>query len=382
VTEGSELGDLAPFSMTSSTPRAPGLHIRGRVVFLVLTLVAAGSCTTCGTEPSDSSGPGRSYRMGFSPLPPKNDPNVVFQNLELWTQRADAGIMHVQLPWAAMLAGSSATAEVQKDPLQVANYYRGKGLRVVVTLDPTDGLNRSAEAPELVAAHRSLSEPTIQQLYRQYARAIADLIQPDYLGLAAETNLIRAVAPAPLYAAVVKATTDAAADLRAAGSIAKLFVSVQVETAWGLLPQAPGYVGISRDLSDFSFCQALGLSSYAYAAWPDPDQVPLDYYSRLAGTSGLPVMVVEGGWTSESVSTVVSTPEMQARYLRRQARLLTEANSIYLFQLTFADLDLSSFPPPLPSNLSFFAYLGLVDSDLSAKPALAVWDSLFALERR
>jgi hypothetical protein len=293
--------------------------------------------------------------MGFSPLPPKNDPNVVFQNLELWTQRADAGIMHVQLPWAAMLAGSSATAEVQKGPLQVANYYRGKGLQVVVTLNPTDGLNRSAEAPELVAAHRSLSEPAIQQLYRQYALAIADLIHPDYLGLAAETNLIRAVAPAAVYAAVVKATTDAA---------------------------APGYVGISRDLSDFSFCQALGLSSYAYAAWPDPDQVPLDYYSRVAGTSGLPVMVVEGGWTSASVSTVVSTPEKQARYLRRQARLLTEAHSTYLFQLTFTDLDLSSFPPPLPSNLSFFAYLGLVGSDLSPKPALAVWDSLFALERR
>lgn len=320
--------------------------------------------------------------MGFSPLPPKNDPIVVFQSLEMWTRRADAGIMHVQLPWAAMLGGSTAAAEVAKDPLQVANYYRSKGLQVVVTLDPTDGLDRAAEAPELVAARRSLSEPAIQLLYRQYALAIANLVHPEYLGLAAETNLIRTVASAPIYAAVVKAANDAAADLRAQSPSTRLFVSVQVETAWGLLPPAAGYVGIAADLRDFPFTQALGLSSYPYAAWPEPAQLPADYYSRISGTSALPVMVVEGGWTSASVSTVVSDPQKQAAYFRRQAALLDQANALYVFQLTFTDLDLSSFPPPLPSNLSFFAFLGLVEADLDPKPALSVWDSLYSLKRR
>lgn len=373
--------DLRSLAVTGL--RALGLDIRGRVAFLAGALLAAGSCGSCGTEPSETDGPTRSYRMGFSPLPPNSDQIAVFQSLELWTQRADAGIMHVQLPWAAMLAGSSAAAEVTKDPLNVANYYRGKGLRVVVTLDPTDGLNRSAEAPELVAARRSLAEPAIQQLYRQYAGAIVDLIHPDYIGLAAETNLIRAVAPASLYAAVKQAANAAAADLLSGATSTKLFVSVQVETAWGLLPQSPGgYVGIAADLQDFRFTQALGLSSYPYAAWPEPDQVPLDYYSRIPGATRLPVMVVEGGWTSASVSTVVSTPEKQAAYIRRQAKLLDAANALFVFQLTFTDLDLASFPPPLPANLSFFAYLGLVDSALRPKASLAVWDSLFALKRR
>ena len=159
-------------------------------------------------------------------------------------------------------------------------------------------------------------------------------------------------------------------------------MSVQVETAWGLLPRAPGYVGIAADLRDFPFIQALGLSSYPYAAWPEPEQLPLDYYRRVPAASGLPVMVVEGGWTSASVSTVVSSPEKQAAYLRRQARLLDEASALFVFQLTFTDLDLASFPPPLPANLGFFAYLGVVDPDLHPKPALAVWDSLFTLDRR
>ncbi len=345
---------------------------------LLLGLVLA-----CGGDDAGGpSGPTRSYRMGFSPLPPKNDQSTVLPTLEMWTQRADAGIMHVQLPWAAMLAGSTATAEVMKDPLQVANYYRGKGLQVVVTLDPTDGLNRAAEAPELVAAGRSLTEPAIQLLYRQYAAAIVAQIHPEYLGLAAESNLIRAVAPAALYGAVKAVTNAAAAEIHAQSPATKLFVSVQVETAWGLLPQAGGYQGIATDLADFPFMQAIGLSSYAYAAYPEPEQLPLDYYKRVAGTSGLPVMVVEGGWTSASVSTVVSSPEKQRRYVQRLAQLLDESEALYVFQLTFTDLDLSGFPQPLPPNLGFFAYLGLVDVNLNPKPALQVWDSLFALRRR
>jgi len=320
--------------------------------------------------------------MGFSPLPPRADPAIVLPNLEMWTARADAGIMHVQLPWAAMLGGSSAAAEVAGDRLGVANYYRAKGLQIVVVLDPTDGLDRAAEAPELVAAGRSLSEPAIQQLYREYAAAIVSQIQPEYLGLAAETNLIRAMAPPAVYGAVVQVANAAAAEIRARSGSTKLLVSVQVETAWGLHPQAGGFQGIAADLAGFPFIDALGLSSYPYAAWPDPAQVPLDYYERVRGTSGLPVLVVEGGWTSAPVSTVVSTPEKQAAYIRRQAELLDRAQAVFLFQLSFTDLDLESFPPPFPANLSFFAYLGLVDDDLNPKPALGVWDSLFALPRR
>ncbi len=351
--------------------------MRGSGPLLVAILLAA-----CGDDGTNPSGATRPYRMGFSPLPPKNDQATVLPALTLWTQRADAGIMHVQLPWAAMLGGSSAVAEVQKDPLGVANYYRAKGLAIVVVLDPTDGLNRSAEAPALVAAQRSLSEPAIRQLYRDYAAAIVTLIHPEYLGLAAETNLIRAVAPAALYQAVVSAGNAAAQDIQTLSSPPKLFISVQVETAWGLLPRSAGYVGIATDLADFPFTQAIGLSSYPYAAWPEPEQVPLDYYSRIRGTTSLPVLVVEGGWTSASVSTVVSTPEKQRRYLQRQARLLDAAGALFLFQLTFTDLDLSTFPPPLPDNLGFFASLGLVDAELHRKPALDVWDSLYALRRR
>lgn len=115
---------------TRQCARTPHLsHLTSHVIALLLL-------SACGTSTSPT-GPSRSYRMGFSPLPPRNDPAVVFASLEMWTPRADAGIMHVQLPWAAMLAGWSAAFEVAKVPLGVANYYRAKGLQIVVVLDPT-----------------------------------------------------------------------------------------------------------------------------------------------------------------------------------------------------------------------------------------------------
>jgi hypothetical protein len=88
-------------------------------------------------------------------------------------------------------------------------------------------------------------------------------------------------------------------------------------------------------------------------------------------------MVVEGGWTSANVGSVVSTPAIQARYIARHAGLLDSVQAQGLIQLLFADVDLSAVPPPVPVNLPLFTQIGLCRSDFSAKPALAAWDALY-----
>jgi hypothetical protein len=91
-------------------------------------------------------------------------------------------------------------------------------------------------------------------------------------------------------------------------------------------------------------------------------------------------VVLEGGWPSVAAGGVSSTPELQGRYIRRQAEILDAADAAAVFQITFTDLDLSAAPPPAGSVLPLFAHLGLVDSVLAPKPALAVWDSVLALD--
>jgi hypothetical protein len=326
--------------------------------------------------------PPRTFRLGFSAIPPKQDQAVLLQALNLWTSgHADAAIMHISVPYLALLNGIPAPQEVRGNELGLANYYRAKGLPIAITVDVTNGLDRAKEDPALDSLGRSITDTAIQRVYTEYVLALDSILHPDYLGLAAETNLIRLAAPDSVYQAVVAMTNAAATRMQTLGIEPPLYISVQVETAWGRL-QGGGYAGIAQDLTDFPFLDLLGLSSYPYlGGFAAPESLPLDYYARLRAESGHPVLVVEGGWSSVSLGGFTSSPAVQARYIDYQARLLDSARAVAVFQLTFADLDLSAITLPPGSILPLFAHLGVVDSALGAKPALASWDRQLARPR-
>ena len=318
--------------------------------------------------------------MGFSPIPPRLSAQAILDGLNIWSTRAELAIFHEELPWADLLSGMTPEAILQANKVQIVQLMRNLGLSITYMLDLTNGLDRGEEAPALVAAGRSLTEPAVQQLARDYALAVESMLRPDRMGLAAETNLIRSMAPASLYAAVVATAGTIESALAGANAGSRRFVSIQVEHAWGRLGGDGTFVGIAQDLSDFPFISALAYSSYPYFGWADPTDIPADYYTRLRGNSGLPILVSEGGWTSGSLASgmIVSSPDTQARYIARHAQLLDSVAAEAYFQLMFADLDLAALPQPLPANLPLFAQLGLSDSQFAPKPALAQWDALFA----
>ena len=179
-----------------------------------LLMVATIACPRPKDEPAIVSTGTRSYLMGFSIIPSRPDVKLAIRSSEIWTKRSDAAIMHLDVPWALLLAGTSPEDALRKDGVDLEHYYRGKELKLVVTIDVTNGIARESEAVALVAAHRSITEPAIQRLYRNYVSALVEMLHPDYLGLAAETNLIRQIAPRPVYDAVVRMTNDAASDIR------------------------------------------------------------------------------------------------------------------------------------------------------------------------
>lgn len=320
----------------------------------------------------------RTWKMGFAGSPSRPTVESLLAGIGQWRPRAELAVMHDDLPWADLLTGVPARTLVARDRQPLADYYRSLGLQTIFMVDPSDGLSRGEDARALRALGRSMVEPAVQQLYRDYALAVASLLKPDVLGLVPESNLIRAAAPAALYTAIAAAATAAAADLRAAGSTAKLLVSVQVETAWGQVAGNGRFEGITRDLTDFPFMQRLGLSSYPFLVFRQPEDIPDDHYRRVVAGSGLRTVVVESGWSSVGSATRSSSPELQARYIARHASLLDSVAALGVAQLLFADPDLSLLPQPLPDNLPQFMTLGLADADFNAKPALARWDALFA----
>jgi len=357
------------------SPRLAASRALGTALFAFAALAAGCAKSSSPTAP----GPTRSYFMGFTAIPPKADFSLQLQTLDAWTPRADAALILNEPPWDSLLAGTRADSIVIRQQKGLGDYYRAKGLRIVVSLDPTNGLDRSSDSAPLVAAGRSLTEPAIQHLYRAYAVALDTIVRPDYFSVGSETNLVRAVAPPPLYAAEVQNAASAASAIRAVDPNVKLFTTVQVEVAWGRLVPDSSFAGIVQDRTDFAFEDALGLSSYPYlAGFADPDSLPSDYYTRLTLGAPIPLLKIEGGWSSTTVSSTVTSPDMQRRYIVREGQMLQDAGVLAWFQITFTDLDLTSFPP----SVAPFAYLGLVDVSLAAKPALAEWDAYFKRPRR
>jgi len=352
---------------------------------LAVSLLVAGGLAACSDSgsPTEPEGPTRSYRMGFSGIPPRADVDLLLAAIDMWSMRADAAIMSYEAPWDSLLAGVALAGYVQRHQLSLAEYYRAKGHEIWVYLDPANGLNRAGESTALVNAGRSITEPEIQAMYVRYATVVDSLVQPEHFGVALETNLIRGVAPAKLYAAIRQLANDTAAAIRARDANVRLSVSVQVDYAWGRLGNTTAQ-GIGQDFADFPFVDELGLSSYPYLAGFDtPEEIPDDYYSGLLQGHDIRVAVTEGGWPSNTQTEWTSSEDEQRRYIVRQAQLLDQVHAIGLFQLTFTDLDLAAISPPPPATLSYFAHLGLVDVDLNPKLALAAWDSTFArgLER-
>lgn len=341
-------------------------------LFMVMIVVA------CGGDDGGPSTPKRPYYMGFSAIPPSADTSLLIPTLTLAAQHSDIGLIQLEIPWAVLLADTSAALDVRHNRLPLANFYEETGRPIVVALDATDGLDRHKEAPALIAAGRSITDTAIQRLYREYVAAVDSILHPAWISLAAETNLIRYAAPDSVYQALVVMTNAAAAERNAAASQTRLIVSVQVETAWGRLQGTNSYEGIAIDRADFPFIDGLGLSSYPYlGGFTDPAQVPLEYYEILTRGSRLPILVIEGGWASGSTGAVVSSPEKQARYIARHAQLLDQVDTRVWLQITFTDIDTIAIPQ-LPA---IFATTGLVNTQLQPKPALGVWDSILSRAR-
>jgi hypothetical protein len=115
--------------------------------------------------------------------------------------------------WSVLQNGIFADAwcdHVRKGSPAVQEMHAFGVKDLFVTLDVTDHLDRSSEAPELIALNRSITEPDVQMVYASFARAVSQLLQPNALGLAAETNFIRKAAKTEVWKAVGKRKSERA----------------------------------------------------------------------------------------------------------------------------------------------------------------------------
>ncbi len=362
-------------------------HHKRTVLFLlpVIPLVVLVLCAACKKHGAANSGNNtastRSYRMGFATSAPRPVLTEIIQSLNTWKTHADAAIISTEVPWDSLLNGEDPVTYALQNYQSLVNVYRSANFKLWIYIDPENGLARQRDSDPLVARGKSITQVDIQRVYGRFVVVMDSVFHPDHLGLALETNLIRLAAPDSIYQGFKQAVNNAAIQVRAIDPNVRLSVSVQAEVAWGRLgatgPNSQ-FIGIATDYADFPFLQELGISSYPYLTYTDPADMPLNYYAQLTTGHATPVFVSEGGWTASNIDaySVQSSPARQQAYIRRQGQLLAQANAIGLFQLTFTDLSLSSWPAADSAELIPFAFLGMVDSNFVAKPALTTWDSL------
>jgi hypothetical protein len=352
-----------------------------RCIWIFALLVVLGGCNEVKEATS------RPFLMGFQASAPRFDFDLLLQSLDLWVtndEAADAAMITTEVPWEALLSGKRASDYVNENYTGLVQYYRQHNLKLWVYIDPANGLNRASDAQALVAAGRSIANEDMQAIYKRFVIVMDSILKPEHLGLALETNLIRAASPQNIYTGIKKASAEVAADLRSRNSAAMISVSVQADVAWGSLQGTFQYEGIAQDLIDFPFMNEMGISSYPYFGYDDPKDIPDDYYSKLADQSGLPVFVSEGGWTSRSITgpnnkQITSSNDEQVDYFYKQEKMLRAANATGWFSLTFTDIDLTAIPSGVDPSIQYFAYLGVVDKDLKPKPAFKVWKDIFGL---
>jgi hypothetical protein len=92
------------------------------------------SLFACRKEHTDASQ--RTFRMGFQNSVPRADFNLYIQSLNLWVQRADAGMITTEVPWDSLLNGMKAEAYVINNFKALAEYYRSKKLNYESLLTP------------------------------------------------------------------------------------------------------------------------------------------------------------------------------------------------------------------------------------------------------
>jgi hypothetical protein len=329
----------------------------------------------------------RSYQMGFFFLSPRSDIPTVLQTIDDQKPVTEVLLIQREVPYSRLLGGQSIKQAYDEEYKELIAHIRSKGITPLFLVDPLDGLNRRQEGNEIRKNGRSLREPAMRTLHRDWTLYLAEQVQAPVFGLASEINTLGAHGDPGLYAIVKDLINGLAPEVRRVSPGTKVSMTFQVDDAWGKF-------GLPGDVDQFVMTREfdmdiLGLSSYPSFVFQDPAEIPIDYFRRLQLAANKPAWMAEGGWASVSnTAGVVRNEQLQANYYRKTFELLDSVEAEYAVFLEYADLDLTDpglvavLAPDQIATLVNFASMGIVDTQFRRKLSHAAWTERFKVPRR
>jgi hypothetical protein len=256
------------------------------------------------------------------------------------------------VPWQAMHDNQDFSGSYLAE-LQNRKNRRVPGKKSLVQICPLNigrsGLaeNRGASPNEPLPAPwngYALNSPQVKQAFLNYAKKMVAFMEPDYLLVGVEVNLLIRNAPA-LWAAYVELHQHVYAGVKAAYPTLPVAVSVfcvpffpQFSSGDSLPAQLAGLADLTPSLDFVAF------SVHPFMSALLADSFPEDYFDRLFALTSLPVAISESSypaqaWTSSAPLTFNGSPEKQEAFLATMLEASQKAKARFVIWFCIRDYD-------------------------------------------
>jgi len=341
-----------------------------RFALMLFVLAACGgspSATTSSTVVTTSQGvmttvvtSGTKY--GLTPSPTRPGLDGVIEAYHLVGAHADLIAHHLDrcIPWAALEAGTGLPADVEAE-LSLRAQQTPPGLEVYVATGLST-LSRDATAVDCAGGPGpELDAPDTLPALTAWVDLLIARLDPAFLNVGVEFNLTGTKVPA-LYEPFVDAIVALADHVHAEHPGVDVLVSVQIE--FPIDDAVMARIASAVDL--------IGISTYptVNGAIAVPDDEALDALAAY----GLPLVVAESGWPGDD------DPQAQADFVAWLGRMAQRHLMPFVVWFFPGDPDplFAAAPPELVDIAELFGGMGLVATDGTERPALAVWEDLRA----
>ncbi len=309
----------------------------------------------------------RKFYLGLVPIPRSVPPATFNDTVDAYKETGD--IAEIVMVW------SSPQGIGQYDKLKqnrVITALRVYGLKPVVTLNfaaikqiPGEGLKYVVDATAGVKA--DLSDPEFRRLWVEEAKKIAQDFTPDYFSLGNEINDYFYLHPEDLEA-YLSLFEEAYSAIKTVSPGTKVFVVFSYEH----MIENNQFALLAR----FSRVDLIGLTTYPWKHFDNPENITGDYYTRIKQNTSKPIAFTEIGWISSKERG--SSEEEQAKFLIKFLEL-TKGMDIEMINWLFLH------EPKLTGDIASIAEketstISLKNADGSKKQVYNVWLDLKALK--
>ncbi len=349
------------------------VRIAAAIVAVVALAVAGAACGGSASKGQrTTSGPPRTFMMGFSTVPRELNANAYAATFDLAAKDGEMVLIQRTPPWSDFLPGASVSADTADTTASEKKALADKKLKLFFAIDPTDGAtgrDRLADLPPQLAG-KGFGDPDVRAAFLSYAKYVALNYKPAYLALGVEMNLYYEKNRADFenFRTLYSQAYD---EVKKISPATQVTVTFQYEDLQGLLPTSDKHFPDWQLLHAFDpKLDLVTISTYPSFAFPSASAIPANYYSQLAAFTDRPIAIAEMGYSSAASAQGLNdgTEADQAAYLKR---VLIDAGKLKMpFVIWFAGWD-PSFAKG--SAYSVFQHIGLLRADNSKKPAWQEW---------